>query len=51
MAMELTEHDGGTRMTMRSQFPSREQMQELVDMGMTEGLRGAVGQMDAILAE
>ena len=51
MAMELAEHDGGTRMTMRSRFPSREQMQELVDMGMTEGLRGAVGQMDAILAE
>jgi uncharacterized protein YndB with AHSA1/START domain len=51
MAMELTEHDGGTRMTMRSRFPSREQMQELVDMGMTEGLREAVGQMDAILAE
>ena len=38
-------------MTMRSTFATREQMQEMVEMGMVEGLRGAVGQMDAILAE
>src|SRR5688572_27364416 len=51
MVMELAEQDGGTRMTMRSKFPSREAMQEMAEMGMVEGLREAVGQMDAILAE
>jgi Activator of Hsp90 ATPase homolog 1-like protein len=48
--MQLTEHDGGTRMQLRSVFDSREQMQQLDSMGMTEGLRQAVGQMDALLA-
>lgn len=47
--MDLSDHDGGTRMTLRSAFGSRDQMQGLVDMGMTEGLREAVGQMDALL--
>ncbi|MEJ7875662.1 MAG: SRPBCC domain-containing protein [Solirubrobacterales bacterium] len=48
--MELTEHDGGTRMSLSSEFGSREQMQELIDMGASEGLQQAVGQMDALLA-
>ncbi len=51
MAMELTERDGGTRMTLRSTFATREQMQGMVEMGMVDGLRGAVGQMDALLEE
>lgn len=49
--MQLTEHDGGTRMVVRSVFDSREQMEQLDGMGMTEGLRLAVGQMDALLAD
>jgi len=49
--MRLTEHDGGTRMELRSVFASREQMEQLVDMGMEEGLKQAVGQMDALLAD
>ena len=48
--MRLTEQDGSTRMELRSAFESREQMQQLLDMGMTEGLEQAVGQMDALLA-
>ena len=48
--MQLTEHEGGTRMELRSAFDSREQMEQLVSMGMTEGLQQAVGQMDALLA-
>ena len=48
--MRLTEHDGGTRMALRSSFESREQMQQLMDMGMAEGLEQSVGQMDALLA-
>lgn len=49
--MRLTERDGGTRMELRSAFDSREQMEQLVEMGMEEGLRLAVGQMDALLAD
>ena len=48
--MRLSDHDGGTRMELSSTFDSREQMQKLIDMGMDEGLRLAVGQMDALLA-
>jgi uncharacterized protein YndB with AHSA1/START domain len=47
--LETTE--GGTRMTLTSQFASREQMDELEAMGMVEGMTSAAGQMDAILAE
>ncbi|MCH7232805.1 SRPBCC domain-containing protein [Glycomyces sp. L485] len=49
MRMRLSDHDGGTRMELRSTFDSREQMDQLVEMGMEEGLAGAVGQMDALL--
>ena len=35
---------------MRSRFDSREAMDELVEMGAIEGVREAVGQMDALLA-
>ena len=49
MRMELSDHEGGTRMTLRSRFGSKEQMEELTAMGMLEGLREAVGQMDALL--
>jgi uncharacterized protein YndB with AHSA1/START domain len=50
MRMQLTERDGGTRMVVRSAFESREQMEQLVNMGMAEGIREAAGQMDALLA-
>ena len=48
--VQLTEHDGGTRMQVRSVFDSLEQMEQLVSMGAAEGLQQAVGQMDALLA-
>jgi len=51
MQMRLTEHDGGTRMELRSAFVSPEDMERLDTMGMTEGLRQSVGQMDALLAD
>ncbi|MEV5550892.1 SRPBCC domain-containing protein [Streptomyces sp. NPDC052309] len=47
--VRLTERDGGTRMEIRSVFDSLEQMEQLTKMGMEEGLREAVGQMDALL--
>ena len=43
--------EGKTRMTMASKFPDLESMEKLLAMGMEQGLRGAVGQIDAILAE
>jgi uncharacterized protein YndB with AHSA1/START domain len=48
--MELTDHDGGTRMELRSVFDTREHMEQLDAMGMAEGLRQSVGQMDALLS-
>jgi uncharacterized protein YndB with AHSA1/START domain len=48
--MQLTEHDGGTRMELRSIFDSREAMEQVMNMGAAEGLQQSVGQMDALLA-
>ncbi|TCC21159.1 SRPBCC family protein [Kribbella speibonae] len=48
--MRLSSHDGKTRMELRAVFDSREQMDQLLGIGMDEGLRLAVGQMDALLA-
>ena len=41
---------GGTRVEIRSTFPSLDQMQQLIDMGMEEGLQAAMSQMDALVA-
>jgi uncharacterized protein YndB with AHSA1/START domain len=45
----LNEHEGGTRMELRSVFDSREQMDQMLTMGMEEGITLAVGQIDALL--
>jgi len=42
---------GTTRMSIESVFPSAEAMEQLAAMGMEEGFRAALGQIDAILAE
>jgi uncharacterized protein YndB with AHSA1/START domain len=42
---------GRTRMAIESRFPSLEAMEQVVAMGMEEGLTQAVSQIDAILAE
>ncbi|GAB3533283.1 SRPBCC domain-containing protein [Arthrobacter tecti] len=48
----LEELDAGrTRMTVASRFESADQLQQMVDMGMEEGMREAMGQIDVILAE
>ena len=51
MEVKLDEQPGGTRMTLTSSFASAEQLDEMVQMGMEEGLAGALGQIDEILAE
>jgi len=43
--------DGATRMEITSVYPSTEAMQEMIDMGMEEGLKAAVGQIDDLLAQ
>ncbi|HEY7703273.1 MAG TPA: SRPBCC domain-containing protein [Acidimicrobiia bacterium] len=42
---------GVTRMSIESVFPSAAAMEQVLAMGMEEGLRQALGQIDAILAE
>ena len=42
---------GRTRMSIQSRFPSTEAMEQGLAMGVEEGLKQAVGQIDAILAE
>ncbi len=41
--------DGGTRMSIATTFSSLEQMEQLVEMGMEEGLKAAMGQIDGLL--
>jgi uncharacterized protein YndB with AHSA1/START domain len=40
-----------TRMTILSTFESEEQLNQMVEMGMEEGMKEAAGQIDALLAE
>jgi uncharacterized protein YndB with AHSA1/START domain/pimeloyl-ACP methyl ester carboxylesterase len=42
---------GRTRMSIESLFPSTEAMEQVLALGAEEGLKQAVGQIDAILAE
>ncbi len=42
---------GGTRMTATSRFASIEQLDQLAAMGMEEGMREAMGQIDAVLVD
>src|SRR5688500_17373316 len=52
MTMRFTfePHDGGTRMVTVTTFPSLEALEQLLEMGMEEGLKAAMGQIDAVLA-
>jgi uncharacterized protein YndB with AHSA1/START domain len=43
--------NGRTRMSIESIFPSTEAMEQILAMGMEDGMTQAVGQIDAILAE
>jgi uncharacterized protein YndB with AHSA1/START domain len=50
MQVEIAD-DGaaGTRMVLASTFPSAEAMEQMVAMGMEEGIALAIGQIDAVL--
>jgi uncharacterized protein YndB with AHSA1/START domain len=51
MRFTFEPHAGGTRMTTVTTFPSAEALEELLKMGMEEGMKAAMGQIDAVLAE
>ena len=48
--VEISDRPGGVTITIVTRFPSLEAMEQLVAMGMEEGLQQALGQIDAILA-
>lgn len=51
MRVDLFERaGGGTEVVITSRFPSRDAMEQMLRMGMEEGLSAAMGQMDGILA-
>jgi uncharacterized protein YndB with AHSA1/START domain len=50
MRFTFEPHEGGTRMVTVTTFPSVEALEQLNAMGMEEGMRAAMGQIDAVLA-
>lgn len=50
-SVNLEELGDRTRMVVFSAFESEEQMEQMLQMGMEEGMKEAMGQIDAILAE
>ena len=50
MRMELVDRpEGGTVMTIETTFPSLEAMEQMVEMGMEEGITLAINQIDPLL--
>jgi len=50
MVVTLAPSGGGTTMVVESRYSSLEEMEQVVAMGMEEGIRAAMGQIDAVLA-
>jgi uncharacterized protein YndB with AHSA1/START domain len=48
--VEISANGGGSRMVIRSTFRSAEHMEQMLQMGMDQGMEGAMGQIDALLA-
>jgi uncharacterized protein YndB with AHSA1/START domain len=51
MVFRFEETPAGSRLVTTTYFPSVEALQQLLDMGMEEGMRQAMGQMDEVLAD
>ncbi|HSJ10142.1 MAG TPA: SRPBCC family protein, partial [Longimicrobiales bacterium] len=51
MAFTFEPTSTGSRFTSVTTFPSVEAMEQLVEMGMVEGMKSAVGQLDGVLAD
>jgi uncharacterized protein YndB with AHSA1/START domain len=50
MRFTFEPQDGGTRMVTVTTFPSIEALEQVLGMGMEEGMRAAMGQIDDVLA-
>lgn len=46
----ITESDGTTTMSIQSKYASRENLEQVLEMGMEQGITEAVGQIDALVA-
>ncbi len=46
----ISESDGVTTMSIESRFASREDMEQMIEMGMEQGMTEALGQIDPLLA-
>ena len=51
MAFAFEAMDGGSRLVTTSRFASLEQLKQLLEMGMLEGTREAMSQIDTVLAD
>lgn len=51
MTFAFEETNSGSKVTNTTYFASVEQLQQLVDMGMEEGMRSAMSQMDAVIED
>lgn len=49
--VSIEDATGATRMTIETRYESREAMQQVLDMGLEEGLMAAMSQIDPLLAE
>lgn len=50
MRFTFQPHDGGTRMVTLTTFPSLDALEQLLSMGMMEGMKAAMSQIDSVLA-
>ncbi len=50
IAVDLADSDSGTTMIIATTFPSAEAMEQMISMGMAEGMALALGQIDDLLA-
>ena len=51
MTVTFESTDEGSRFTLVTTFSNLEQMEQLLEMGVLEGLKSALGQLDAVLAD
>lgn len=50
MRVDIEETGSGSRMTITTYYRDAKEMAQLVEMGMVEGITGAAGQIDSLLA-
>lgn len=51
MVFDFEDTDEGSRLTITTRFGSAEQLEQLLEMGMEQGMTAAMGQIDAVLAD